>query len=142
MPLGPDVPEWAELRRVLTELATDVKAHFAYVFDSRANLWCTSEDSGYQSRATEIVQSELATLRKPLHRGGQLDRFAVRHAGHAYLKSFGGIYVLLLRFSGPRSLETVREAVGLALPRIGSLVARLPPPDGPGSEGAEGVTVA
>ncbi len=144
MRMGPETPASSELRRVLTNLAADARAIYAYVLDSRGTLWCSSEhvkDDG-RSPAAQIVLDELASLDPPLRRGGRLDRFAKRRSGDAYLRSFGGIYVLLLRFSAPQSIETVRSAVTPRLPRIEALVADIPPPSGPGSAGAEGVGVA
>jgi hypothetical protein len=129
---------------VLTALATDAHALYAYVLDNRGTLWCTSDHVDWDgaSPATQILLDELAGLTPPLHRGGHLDRFARRQSGHAYLRSFGGIYVLLLRFSAPREIETVRASVAPALPRIAALMERMPPPGGPGTEGAEGASVA
>lgn len=143
MRLGPEVPEWVELRRQLTRLATDTRALYAYVLDNRGRIWCTSESVDWdgQSPATSLVLRELAKLSKPLHRGGRLDRFIGR-SDNAYARSFGGLYVLLLRFTALRDAIAVRAEVASALPRIEALVAGLPPPDGPGTEGAEGVGVA
>ncbi|MCP4304219.1 MAG: hypothetical protein GY788_04910 [bacterium] len=144
MRIGPETPGWSELRRVLTTLAADAGALYAYVLDSRGALWCSSNHVKQDdvSPAAQIVLDDLANLEPPLRRGGRLDHFAKRRAGHAYLRSFGGIYVLLLRFSAPQPIQTVRSAVAPVLPRIEALVADIPPPSGPGSEGAEGVGVA
>ena len=144
MRIGPETPAWSELRRVLTSLADDADAMYAYVLDSRGTLWCSSEQvkEDSTSPASQIVLDELANLDTPLGRGGRLDRFAKRASGNAYLRSFGGIYVLLLRFSAPKPIQMVRAAVTPLLPRIEALVADIPPPSGPGSEGAEGVGVA
>ena len=144
MRIGPETPGWSELRRVLTTLATDAGALYAYVLDSRGTLWCSSDHVKQDdvSPAAQIVLDELANLEPPLRRGGHLDHFAKRRAGHAYLRSFAGIYVLLLRFSAPQPIQAIRSAVAPVLPRIEALVADIPPPSGPGSEGAEGVGVA
>ncbi|MEZ4222586.1 MAG: hypothetical protein R3B13_16720 [Polyangiaceae bacterium] len=137
-------PSWSELRRALTSLAVDAHALYAYVLDSRCTLWCSSNhvEQDRVSPAVQIVLDEVAALDPPMHRGGRLDCFAKRRSGNAYLRSFGGIYVLLLRFSSPRPIQAVRTAVNPVLPRIEALVAGLPPTSGPGSEGAEGLGVA
>ena len=60
-----------------------------------------------------------------------------RSCGYAYVRSFANIYVVMVRYSAPFELPAARAAVGAHLPEIERLTLALPPPDGPGSEGAE-----
>ena len=70
--------------------------------------------------------------------GGHIDRVF----SYSYIRSFAGVYVLLLRFHGSFDSQLVRDLVSKALKSIELLTLALPPPDGPGSGTAEGVGVA
>jgi hypothetical protein len=137
-------PEWEELRLELEAVAAASSCFNAYVLDAWDNFWCAAR--GF----TEAPREDLADLvhaaatRKgvTLTRGGKLDTSLSGRTGHAYLRSYGSCYVLLLRFSGPFDVNKTREAVLDALPRLEALTIRLPPPDGPGADGSEAAGTA
>jgi hypothetical protein len=133
-----EFPEWQRLADALAELTRVCGARGGYVLDSGANLWCAGDDlspDGDSSSVMALTRVELDSLPTPLKRGGRLDL----GRDSTYFRSFAGIYVLVLRFAGPMELGTVRAAVNARLRRIEGLTLSLPPPDGPGSSGAEGV---
>ncbi len=131
----PLVPEWVELRRRLNSLADDLKADNVYVLDGWCNLWCSAheEDAEMRSGVIELVRDELGSLEEPLPQGGWIDRRAHQYRGHAYLKSFASVYVLVLRFSAPFDLPQQRAVVAGALKPIEQLVVGLAQPTTPGS---------
>ncbi len=128
----PLVPEWAELRRELDSVATAVGAENGYVLDAWCNLWCSAyeEDPEMRSGVIELVRDELDSLELPLPQGGWIDRRAHQYRGHAYLKSFGSVYVLVLRHAAPFDLTAQQKAVAEALETIEPLVVGLAPHPG------------
>jgi hypothetical protein len=140
VPTIADSPEWQALERELGEVTKSAKAFNAYVLDAWDNLWCSAR-GGWQTRRddlADLVHAAVARVRtSPLSRGGVLDGSLSGRMGHAYLKTFGSCYVLLLRFSGAFDVSAARSAVTTALPQIELLTLRLPPSGGPGSGGAE-----
>lgn len=141
MALGPDVPEWLELRGQLLALTESSGAHNSYVLDAWANVWCAARGFDWPG-AVGVAQVVVAGLRPALQRGGRVDRALHRREGHGYVRSFAAVYLLLLRFSGPYAVAPVRQAIAEALPRIEALTLALPPPEGPGSGTNEGFGVA
>lgn len=136
-----DFPEWQRLADALGELSRECEASNGYVLDSQANLWCAGNDLYYHGESDlvmDLTQRQLAALPKPLNRGGHIDRAY----GSWYLRSFAGVYVLVLSFSGLFDVPRARAAIGTALPRIEALTLLLPPPDGPTSSGAAGFGIA
>lgn len=135
-----DVPEWLALQDRLVTLTTFTGAHNAYVVDAWLNIWCSahSYDAALEGLARDLTRTALGTLRPSLQRGGRLDR----SLPCTYMRSYAGVYVLLLRFSGEFEDRAVQSAVAAALPAIEALTVALPPPDGPGAGGAEGFGVA
>jgi len=134
--------ELKELELELGELVKTTKAFNAHVFDAWDNLWCSARGNRQMRRddLADIVHAAIARAQKPpLARGSTLDMSLSGRMGHAFLKTFGSCYVLLLRFSGPFDEGEVRSAVALSLPRVELLTLRLPPSGGPGSDGSEAV---
>jgi hypothetical protein len=134
-------PEWQRLADALGDLSRESGATNGYVLDAWANLWCAGNDlylGGESGPIMELTQAQLLSLPRPLNRGGRIDRAQ----GLTYFRSFAGIYVVVLRFQAPFDLAALRPVVTKALPRIEALTLALPPPEGPGSGGAEGVGVA
>ncbi len=135
-----DDPRWQALRKVLRDLGGKCGGD-VFALDAWGNLWCSSE-----SRPKPVLESIVETvelvakdLKPSLARGGKIDRRVTRPTP-GYLRSFSGVYLVFVT-SGTLSSET-EQWVRDALPRISSLTAQLPPPDGPGSAGNEGVGVA
>jgi hypothetical protein len=140
MPTIADSTEWQELERELADVTKSARAFNTHVFDAWDNLWCSAR-GGWQMRRDDLadfVHVAVARARtSPLARGGVLDTTLTGRMGHAYLRTFGSCYVLLLRFSGPFHAAVARSVVALALPRVELLTLRLPPSGGPGNSGAE-----
>ncbi len=128
------------LAAALATLAKECGAQNAHVLDAWANLWCSADayDGPGGDLAIGLTDAQLKKLRLPLNRGGRL------HCATAtdYFRSFAGIYVVNLHFAGPFDADAVLTATDAALPRIEALTLLLPPPEGPGSGGAEGFGVA
>ncbi len=127
---------WIMLAVELTSLCETTGAHNAYVMDAWSNCWCAAhsyEDCPSES-LLELCAEALGRLPKPLQRGGKLDAVIDWASGHAYFRSYAGVYILALRFSGPFDHGEVHAAVSLALPRIEELTLALPPPGGPGTD--------
>ena len=135
-----DAPEWLALQERLVSLTTFAAAHNAYVVDAWLNIWCSAHsfDGSEEAIAMDLTRTALGTLRPSLQRGGRLDRTLPR----MYMRSYAGVYVLVLRFPGEFDRHAVQSAVVAALPAIEALTLALPPPDGPGAGGAEGFGVA
>jgi len=134
-----DTPEWQALQRELVGVSRAAHAFNAYVVDAWDNLRCAAHDFSEKPR-DDLVDLILEALGKdgtPLTRGGKLDACLDGRAGHAYLKTFGSCYVLLLRYPGPFDQKVARAAVSAALPAIEALTLRLPPSGGPDSHGTE-----
>jgi hypothetical protein len=123
---------------------TDVRGQNAYIVDAWGNLWCSAHTVEWrcQSAAIDVVKTELARAELPLQRGGKIDRQGHQRNGSTYLRSFAGVFVLLVRFESPFDQDLVRSVVGATLRRLEGLVVSLPPPNGPGSGSAEGFGVA
>ena len=95
--------------------------------------------------AVDIAESAIRTLKRPLTRGGVIDQPIAVDERRGYIRSFAGVYLVLLVSSGPpgeRSSRMDRGVIGRALAKIQSLTLALPPPEGPGSGSAEGFGVA
>jgi hypothetical protein len=135
-----DFPEWQRLASALAALAAECGAQNAYVLDAWANLWCSAHayDRFGGDVAMQVTDAQLRKLKVPLNRGGRLH--AVTSTD--YLRSFAGIYVVLLHFVEPFDADAMLTATDAALPRIETLTLLLPPPEGPGSGSAEGFGVA
>ena len=130
-------PQWQRLAAALGTLAAECGAANVYLLDAWANLWCAGQDpydGSDNTRIMEFTHRQLAALRVPLNRGGRIDRAYP----NAYLRSFAGVYVIVVDLSGRFDVSLVRAAVGKALPNIEALTLALPPPDGPESGGAAG----
>jgi hypothetical protein len=115
------------------------------VLDAWHNLWCAAP-TRLPLRQQEVVfltKNALDALKKPLPRGGRLDR-ALQPAreDYGFFRTFSGVYVLLLRSLVPVDDTGWPAAITEALPRIQALTLALPPPDGPGSGSAAGFGVA
>ena len=85
-----------------------------------------------------VALDVIRNLAPPLHRGGRLDLVVSDRRGNAYMKSFAGIYVLLLRYPGHFDGRAARQSATRALGAIEALTTSLPQTDGPGAGGAEG----
>jgi hypothetical protein len=137
-------PEWEKLRSELERLMHASRAFNAYVLDAWDNVWCSAH--GYADTVhedlTELVHDAARHRGISLTRGGKLDTYFSGRAGHAYLRTYGSCYVLLLRFSGPFDHANAREITTEHLPRLEALTLALPPPDGPGSDGSEAASTA
>ncbi len=131
--------EWQELQRELEAIAGAAHAFNAYVFDVWDNLWCTAHGYDEAPREELALLIHAAATRKgvSLVRGGKLDTAFSQFSGFIYLRTYGSCYVLLLRFPGPFDHDRAQQAVTEALQRLEALTLRLPPPDGPGSDGTE-----
>jgi hypothetical protein len=140
MPLGPEIAEWLELQRQLSELVRGAGAASAAILDESANVWCATETTEAMASATRRFHDREIAGRagQPLRRGGHVSVARSAPAPEdAYLaQSFAGTYILVLWFDGPFAPPLVQARVRRALPRIESLAITLPPPDGP--DGAEG----
>ncbi len=139
VPLGPHVPAWVELEQELIDLRIALDARNAYILDAWGNLWCAGDGvewSGQWEQAISIITTAVRAAPKSLQRGGALDEAIPRRS--AYLKSFAGVYVVLVRFRGHFEVATARRAVATALPNLEKLTLLLPPPDGPDAGGASG----
>jgi len=133
--------EWEELRKELEVLAAVTHAFNAYVLDAWDNVWCAARwfTSIYPEDLIALLHTSIARKGIPLQRGGKLDVSLSSPKGHAYLRTYGSCYVLLLRFGGPFDEIGARAAVDAALARLELLTVNLPPPGGPGSSGNEAV---
>jgi hypothetical protein len=82
-------------------------------------------------KAIHVVHAmpEMTTL----YRGGHLNRSVIEPDFALIARSFAGIYVLIVVFSGPFEELRAKHAVTHALPAIESLVLALPPRDPPPS---------
>ena len=131
--------EWEALRKELEALAEATRAFNVYVVDAWDNVWCAARwfDSVYPDDLAALVRAEVTRRGVSLQRGGKLDASVVGAKGHAYIRTYGSCYVLVLRFAGPFDSAATREAVVGVLPRLERLTLGLPPPDGPGSSGHE-----
>jgi hypothetical protein len=80
MTLGPHVPEWQALRLALDEVVGLVHGKLAVVLDDTGLLWCWSQPrQPVQDRWSDVVAisdafhaREVATLKRPLRRGGHI----------------------------------------------------------------------
>jgi hypothetical protein len=133
-----DSDQWEALRRELESVAQRAKAFNAYVFDAWDNQWCAARGFSDVPRddLVDIVHTAIGR-RTPLRRGGTLDTVVSGRTGHAYLKSFGSCYVLLLRYAGGFDDDLTRTVVMDELARIEALTMALPSPDGPGSDATD-----
>ena len=131
--------EWDELQRELEAVAVAAHAFNAYVFDVWDNLWCAAHGFSDVPRedVAKLIHAAAARRGVSLVRGGKLDTCISEFVGYVYLRTYGSCYVLLLRFPGPFDQDKARGAVTEALQRLEALTLRLPPPDGPGSDGNE-----
>src|SRR5262245_62152436 len=99
--------KWKLLYAALDGLCISTHARNAYVLDSVGGLYCvagegaTEDDMPEPSLAATLVQSIVQTLNPPLRRGGKIDCFAPGPQDVAYLRSFAGLYILMLCFSAP-----------------------------------------
>jgi hypothetical protein len=136
-------PKWRALRRTLAGLTISANCSNAFVLDAWGNLWCSAASAKRESLDSIVstTESALRALKPPLPRGGKLDRVVRLHLD-AYLRSFGGAYVLFLLFPDSFDVHQIRPIVTAELPAIASLTAALPPPEGPGSAGSEGFGIA
>jgi hypothetical protein len=133
-----DSPEWQALQRELEAVAREAKAFNAYVFDAWDKLLCSAHGFSEMPRQDllDLIRAGIGRAGKPLQRGGTLDTCVTR-PGHAYLKTYGSCYVVLVRYPGPFNEKLTRSSVADALPRIEALTLRLPPSGGPGSHPGE-----
>ena len=135
MQLGPEIAEWVELQRQLSELVRGTGAASAAILDESAHVWCATDTSqALVDAARRFHGAELAGGTGRPHRRG--DHVSVVHSASppddAYLaQSFAGSYILVVWFAGPFASPLVQARVRRALPRIESLTITLPPPDGP-----------
>ncbi|NUP08059.1 MAG: hypothetical protein HOW73_18590 [Polyangiaceae bacterium] len=123
---NPAHPAWQRLAIELGELSRVTGAKNGYVLDAWANLWCAGNDlyfGGESAAVMELTEAQLATLPRPLNRGGRIDEAR----DHTYFRSFAGVYVLVLRFQQDFHVETVRSLVAKALPKVEALTLLLPP---------------
>jgi hypothetical protein len=140
-------PNWIALRAELLHIAKMSGATEVYVLDAWGNLWCSAHRAAEATllRAVAVVESALRALKRPLARGGTIDQVLDLDETHGYIRSFAGVYVVLVLFGGPpgnRNRPVSRGIVGRALPRIEALTIGLPPPDGSGSSSGEAFGVA
>jgi hypothetical protein len=133
-----DSEQWEALRRELESVAQRAKAFNAYVFDAWDKQWCAARGFSDAPRddLVNIVHTAIGGS-TPLRRGGALDTVVSGRAGHAYLKSFGSCYILLLRYAGGFDDHLTRAVVMDQIARIEALTMALPPPDGPGFDAAD-----
>ncbi len=139
MDLGPETPGWSQLAEELAALVAATHAHNAYVVEAWGGSRCAAHDfsEAVPEPVTELLDSALSRLDKPLTKGATLDAVIsnteAEPMGHAYVCSFAAVRILFVRFSGPFEPGPVRDAVREALPRIEALTLSLPSPDGPAS---------
>jgi hypothetical protein len=140
----PRSPEWEELRAELEAIAAACSSFNAYILDVWDNSWCAARGFNDMPRAdlADFIHAAASRKAVTLTRGGKLDTSLSGPMGHAFLRTYGSCYVLLLRFSRPFDVEKTRDTVRAALPRLEALTMRLPPPDGPGSDGNEAAGTA
>jgi hypothetical protein len=134
-----DSPEWQDLRAALESVSSEARAFNAYVFDAWGTLWCAALGFSEMPRDDlfDLVRAGVGRSGTSLARGGTLDTCLSGRTGHAYLRTFGSCYVLLVRYAGPFDQKSARAAVVEALPVIEALTLRLPPSGGPGGHGSE-----
>jgi hypothetical protein len=135
--LGPHVPEWQALREELARLANASGAWLCAVLSIGNVLWCSShvvED--IDELARDVYATHVAPIRTSLLRGAEIDHFGLTSEGVCYLRSFAGIYVLVLWREGYADARRVRRSVLAALPRVEGLTLSLPPPSPDSAEGA------
>jgi hypothetical protein len=132
MALGPHVKEWRELEAALEELVTRLGAANAAVADAWNDLWCRAHSEGGHEKtaAFELLDRALATLGRPLPRGGKLDLCESAASPWFIARSFAAVYVLLVWFDGPFQAEAAQTHIKRALPTIERLTTSLPPPNG------------
>jgi len=144
--LGPNNPEWCALRHELDELLRETGAHHICVLDAWSNLWCASPtiEPAREEEAIFVTAGVLKDLTKPLQRGGRVDReLRPRQEGYGYIRSYAGVYILLVRSRGYEARSVAwPSTVAAVLPRVETLTLALPFPDGPGSGSAEGFGIA
>ena len=135
---------WEDLRNELERVATGAHAYNAYVLDAWDVLWCAAHSFAavYEEDLVAIVHAAGSKKGISLSRGGKLDTSLSSPKGHAYLRTYGSCYVVVLRYAGPFDESKARDVVTAALPRLEALTLLLPPPDGPGSSGNEAASTA
>jgi hypothetical protein len=144
-------PELRALSEELTHLGRLRFVCGVYVFDAWLNFLCTARmvDPIPLSLVQATIRDAVQAAGKPLHRGGKLDTLLPCGNGTAFIHSYAGIYVLVVRFGDlpdeplPSDASVVVRAASLrALPKISRLTLALPPPDGSGPGSAQGFGVA
>jgi hypothetical protein len=136
--------EWEELRGELERVAAAALAYNAYVLDAWDVMWCAAHSftAVYGEDLAAIVHAAAAKKGVSLTRGGKLDTSVSGPKGHAYLRTYGSCYVVVLRYAGPFDESKARDVATAALPRLEALTLLLPPPGGPGSSGNEAAGTA
>ncbi len=130
-------PEWENLRVELAALVQGAEAFNAYVFDVWNNFWCAAHSYAYapDEELAHLIQLVAKERHVALTHGGHLDTALSSSSAHAYVKTYGSCYVLLLRFAGDFDEDRVRARVHAELTRLEALTLLLPPPEGPDSDG-------
>ena len=148
-----EIPAWLKLHRRLVDLQDGVGAKIALVCDLSGALLCYGRSRRPQEgplppgdatwHGTEAdLERELKAVgemfERVLHaRGPGQDKPGARFTvaltdeePYVFAQSFAGVYVLLVRFSGPFTPFPVASKVRAALPPIEALTVMLPPPEG------------
>lgn len=131
-------PATRALRHALAGLTISADCTNALVLDGRSTVLCEAHESSDAAleQVVSVTTSALRVLKPSLLRGGKLDRVWRLHLT-AYLRSFGGAYVLFLHFSGAIDADRTRQIIAAELPAIASLTDGLPPPGGSGPASGE-----
>lgn len=88
--------------------------------------------------AWNVVRRALRNAEPRLERGGTiLEVLGAEDGNAAFVQSFAGVYVVVLRYVALFDRRATTAIVSAALPELEELVLALPSPHGPGSGSAE-----